>query len=69
MPSVRASSSVWRRITDTGRVAEFMAKRKLRSDDAVARFRREAQLLSERNNLNIVRTFGHGVTEENTPTW
>ncbi len=46
---------------------KFIAGRQLRSPDARARFRREASVLSELHNLNIVRTFGHGVTDGDTP--
>lgn len=46
---------------------KFIAGRQLRSQDARARFRREASVLSEFHNLNIVRTFGHGVTDGDIP--
>ena len=61
--------SVWAaEHTEYGDVAvKFIAGRQLRSHDARARFRREASVLSELHNLNIVRTFGHGVTDDDTP--
>ncbi|MFP6687636.1 MAG: serine/threonine-protein kinase [Polyangiaceae bacterium] len=64
-----AMGSVWAaEHAEYGDVAvKFIAGRQLRSQDARARFRREVSVLAELHNLNIVRTFGHGVTDADTP--